>query len=117
MGIALSRVMLGGNMKVLIFILVSGMVSIASANDLAQALGAALKEAEKNHTETQVVLEVDADRIEQAKFRRHQDPRVLNIRTVADIDDVSNIASQTESPAPLVDADDTKAILQEVNDN
>lgn len=109
--------MLGGNMKLLIFITLSVFVSTSSANDLAQALGAALQEAEKNHSDTQVALEVDADKIEKAKFRRNQDPRIVNIRTVADVDQTSYAAPDQTPSVTSVDTDDTKAILQEVNDN
>lgn len=104
-------------MKVLIFMTLSIFVSTSSANDLAAALGAALQEAEKNHTETQVALEVDADKIEKAKFRRHQDPRIVNIRAVADVDRTAYSAPDDIGGGSPTDVDDTRAIQQEVNDN
>lgn len=104
-------------MKSFIFITLIAFVSTSSANDLAQALGAALQEAEKNHSDTQVALEVDADKIEKAKFRRNQDPRVVNIRTVADVDQTAYVAPDQSPSVRSVEVDDTKAILQEVNDN
>lgn len=101
-------------MKVLLFGLVSLAVSIASADDLSKALGAALQEAELNHTAKQVALEVDTDKIEQAKFGRYQAPKVVEINALPEVDRSS---FSTKDEADEIEVEDSEDISKEVNDN
>lgn len=110
-------VIAGGNMKFLVFLTLSVFVSTSSAGDLAQALGAALKEAEQNHSDKQVALGVDADKIEKAKFRKNQDPRIVNIRAVADVDQTVFSSPESSDASSSDSEDEAQAISKEINDN
>lgn len=101
-------------MKVLLFTLVSLMVTAASADDLSKALGAALQEAEKNHTAKQIALEVDTTKIEEAKFRRFQAPKVVELGASPEVDR-SSFATKDE--ADEIEVEDSDDISKEINDN
>ncbi len=101
-------------MKVLLFTVFTVAVSVASANDLSKALGAALQEAELNHSAKQVALEVNSEKIEQAKFGRNQAPKVVEIRGSAEVD---RSAFSTKDEADEIEVEDSADISKEVNDN
>lgn len=102
-------------MKVFILLVFAMMASTASANDLMQALGSALQEAESNHKAKQVALEVNADQIEQAKFHRNQAPKVIQMSAPAMEVDTSAFA--TKDMADEVEVEDAEEIAKELSDN
>jgi hypothetical protein len=104
----------GGVMKVLLFTLITCIVSIASANDLSKALGAALLQAETDHAGKQVALEVDTGKIEQAQFRRNQAPKVVELNASAEVD---RSVYSTKEEADEIEVEDSGDISKEVNDN
>ncbi len=101
--------------KVILFSAMTLIMSSASADDLMKALGAALNEAEANHSAKQVALEVDADKIEKAKFRKNQDPTVLEGATSAIAIDTSSFS--TVDMADEEEVEDSVEIAKELSDN
>lgn len=101
-------------MKVLLFTVITLVVSMASANDLSKALGAALQQAETDHAGKQVALEVNTDKIEQAKFRRNQAPKIVELGASVEID---RSVYSTKDEADEVEVEDSGDISKEVNDN
>lgn len=101
-------------MKVFLFTVFTVIVSSASAGDLMKALGAALQEAESNHTAKQVALEVNAEKIEQAKFRRDQNPTIIQAAAPAMEMDTSAFA--TKDMADEIEVEDVEEIAKEVSD-
>lgn len=101
-------------MKVLLFTVITVIVSVASANDLSKAIGAALQQAETDHAGKQVALEVDVDKIELAKFRRNQAPKVVELHASAAVDK-SEYSTQEETAG--FEIDNSGDISKEVNDN
>lgn len=105
----------GGIMKVFLFSIFTVVVSTASANDLLQALGSALQEAESNHQAKQVALEVNADQIETAKFHKNQMPKVIQMTTPGMEADISEFA--TKDMADEIEVEDVTDIAKELSDN
>lgn len=101
-------------MKVLLFTVFTVAVSVSSANDLSKALGAALQEAELNHSAKQVALEVNSEKIEQAKFGRNQSPKIVEIEATPEVD---RSTFSTKDEADEIEVEDSGDISKEVNDN
>lgn len=102
-------------MKVLIIAMSLLFTSTSLAlDDLAKALGAALQEAEQNHSSKQVALEVDTDKIEKAQFRKHQQPQVLELDASAVVDRADY---STKDMADEIEVEDSDDISKEINDN
>ena len=101
------------------FTIFSLIVSTAGADDLLKALGSALQEAEQNHSAKQVALEVDAHKIEEAKFRKYQNPTIVELSSVPQYDKSSfstkDMADEIEVE-DIVDSAAKEAISKEINE-
>ena len=102
-------------MKAVIFTIVTVFTSISSA-DLSAAISAALQEAGKDHSAKQVALEVSPDQVELAKFKRDQQPIVVEVSTAPGVDRTVYSTKHLADEVEVDDSEDT-GIGQELSDN
>jgi hypothetical protein len=115
MSLAFIRGKGGGNMKTFIFSIVFLVAGSASAEGLYDAISSALQEAGKDHSATQVALEVSPEQVETAKFKRDQNPMVVEVNGTSSLDKANFATSHLADEIEVEDTEDN--IMEELSDN
>lgn len=101
-------------MKAIIFSIGMLLLNQANADDLNSALSTAIQEANEEHALKQVALQVAPSQVEVAKFRKNQDPQVVQVHSTATMDKTDYSTKHLADEVEVEDVDEGSAIGQEL---